>query len=69
MQWLLKSGNDIITLNNSETNPQVIAVTVVLVILPLVVVTAVTLMEYSTPGTRSLSVILVVVLLVDNVGP
>jgi len=34
-----------------------------------VVVTAVTLMEYSTPGTRPLSVILVVVLLVDNVEP
>jgi len=52
-----------------NTNSQVVAVTVLLIILPLVVVTAVTLMEYSTPGTRSLSVILLVVLLVDNVEP
>ena len=50
-------------------NSQVVAVTVVLVILPPVVVTAVTLMVYSTPGTRLLSVIRVVVLLVDNVEP
>jgi len=47
----------------------VITVIVALVIFPPVVVTAVTLMEYSTPGTRSLSVILVVVLLIDNVKP
>ena len=46
-----------------------VAVIVELVILPPVVVTAVTLMEYSTPETRSLSVILVVVLLIDNVEP
>ena len=57
------------TYTTHGTNSQVIAVTVVLVILPPVVVTAVTLMEYSTPGTRSLSAILVVVLLVDNVEP
>ena len=50
-------------------NSQVVAVKVVLLILPPVVVTAVTLMVYSTPGTRLLSVIRVVVLLVDNVEP
>jgi len=51
------------------SNSQVVTVTVVLVILPLVIVTAVTFMEYSTPGTRLLSVILVVVLLIDSVEP
>ena len=55
--------------SNKTNNLLVIAVIVVLAILPPVVVIAVTLMEYSTPGTRSLSVILVVVLLVDSVGP
>jgi len=57
------------TLPNKWTNSQVVIVTLVLVILPPVVVTAVKIMEYSTPGNRSLSVILVVVLLIDTVDP
>ena len=54
---------------NKLSNSQVVTVIVVLVILPPVVVTAVTLMEYPTPGTRSPIVILVVVLLIHNVEP